>query len=214
MSSTLEESARPVIIGRSSSHFTRITRIFAAELHIDCSFQVVRDLMSTEPGDYGGNPALRIPSLRTPQGTWFGALNVCRELWRRSNPRPRVVWPEDLTEPLLANAQELVLQAMATEVTLIMGKVAGTSDSNAHHAKMRKALVNMLSWLEENVNSVLAALPPNRDLSYLEVTLLCLVTHLEFREVLPTASYAALNKFCQHFAARASISETPYRFDT
>ncbi len=209
-----EDLARPVIIGRSSSHFTRITRIFAAELRVDYSFQVVRDLMSTDPGDYGGNPALRIPSLKTPRGVWFGALNVCRELWRRSSPRPHVVWPEDLDEPVLANAQELVLQAMATEVTLIMSKVGGASDSSAHHAKMRTALLNMMSWLEENVSAALAALPPQRDLSYLEVTLFCLVSHLEFRDVLPTASYSELNRFCQRFAARASIQETPYRFDT
>jgi hypothetical protein len=214
MPAALEELAQPVIIGRSSSHFTRITRIFAAELRVDYSFRVVRDLMSTDAGDYGGNPALRIPSLQTPQGVWFGALNVCRELWRRSSLKPRVVWPEDLDQPALANAQELVLQAMATEVTLIMSKVADASDTNAHHAKMRKALGNMMSWLEENVSSVLAALPPQRDLSYLEVTLFCLVTHLEFRGVLPTASYAELNKFCQQFAKRASISETPFRFDT
>ncbi len=210
-----EEFAKPVIIGRSSSHFTRITRIFAAEMRIDYSFQVVRDLMSSDPGDYGGNPALRIPTLRTPRGVWFGALNVCRELWRRSSLKPRVVWPEDLDEPLLANAQELVLQAMATEVTLIMAKLAGgTSDSSAHNAKMRKALVNMMSWLEENARSALTALPPHRDLSYLEVTLFCLVTHLEFRDVLPTAAYPELNRFCQQFATRASIGETTFRFDT
>ncbi|WP_275439188.1 glutathione S-transferase domain-containing protein [Archangium violaceum] len=183
-------------------------------MRIDYSFRVVRDLMSSNPEDYGGNPALRIPSLQTPQGVWFGALNVCRELWRRSSPRPRVVWPEDLDEPVLANAQELVLQAMATEVSLIMGKLADASDSNAHHAKMRKGLVNMMSWLEENARSALAALPPQRDLSYLEVTLFCLVTHLQFRDVLPTASYSELNDFCQRFATRASIQETPYRFDT
>jgi len=211
----LEELARPVIIGRSSSHFTRITRIFAAEMRIDYSLRVVRDLMSSDAGDYGGNPALRIPVLQTPRGVWFGALNVCRELWRQSNPRPRVVWPEDLDEPVLANAQELVLQAMATEVSLIMAKAAdASSDGNAHQAKMRKGLLNMMSWLEGNARSVLAALPPQRDLSFLEVSLFCLVTHLEFRGVLPTASYSELNTFCQRFATRASIGETPYRFDT
>jgi hypothetical protein len=47
----------------------------------------------------------------------------------------------------------------------------------------------------------------------LEVSLFCLVTHLEFRNVLPTDSYAALNTFCQRFATRASVGETPYRFD-
>jgi glutathione S-transferase len=213
MPAVLEEPAKPVIIGRSSSHFTRVTRIFAAELRIDYSFRVVRDLMSSNPEDYGGNPALRIPILQTPRGVWFGALNVCRELWRQSSLRPRVVWPEDLDEPVLANAQELILQAMATEVTLIMSKLGDTSDSSAHHTKMRTGLVNMMSWLEENARSVLAALPPHRDLSYLEVTLFCLVSHLEFREVLPTASYSELNAFCEHFATRASIGETPYRFD-
>jgi hypothetical protein len=214
MPTALEELARPVIIGRSSSHFTRVTRIFAAEMRIDYSFRVVRDLMSSDPEDYGGNPALRIPTLQTARGVWFGALNVCRELWRQSSPMPRVVWPEDLDEPLLANAQELVLQAMATEVTLIMAGLASTRDDNAHHAKMRKGLTNMMSWLEENVRPALAALPPHRDLSYLEVTLFCLVTHLEFRGVLPTASYSELNTFCQRFATRASSGETPYRFDT
>jgi len=214
MSATTEEFARAVIIGRSSSHFTRVTRIFAAELGVDTSFRVVRDLMSSEPADYGGNPALRIPSLQTPQGVWFGSLNVCRELWRRSSPRPRVVWPEDLDTPVLANAQELVLQAMSTEVSLIMAKLADASTSNAHNAKLRTSLVNMLSWLEEHASAMLAALPPERDLSYLEVTLFCLVTHLEFRDVLPTACYTELNKFCQRFATRASVLQTAYRFDT
>lgn len=209
-----EEIARPVIIGRSSSHFTRTTRIFAAEMRIDYSFRVVRDLMSSEPADYGGNPALKIPVLRTPRGVWFGALNICRELWRQSNLRPRVVWPEDLEEPVLANAQELVLQAMATEVSLVMGKMGGGSEDNAHQAKMRKSLLNMMAWLEENVSSVLATLPPRRDLSFLEVTLFCLVTHLEFRKVLPTDSYAELNTFCQRFATLTSVRETPFRFDT
>lgn len=209
-----EVPTRPVLIGRSSSHFTRITRIFAAELRIDYSFQVVRDLMSSNAEDYGGNPALKIPSLQTSRGVWFGALNVCRELWRQSSPRPRVVWPEDLDEPLLANAQELTLQAMATEVALIMSKVGGANDGSAHAMKMRVALGNMMSWLEGNTRSVLAALPPHRDLSFLEVTLFCLVTHLEFREVLPTAPYSELNRLCQQFATRPSASQTSYRFDT
>ncbi|WNG56338.1 glutathione S-transferase domain-containing protein [Archangium gephyra] len=214
MAAAPEELAKPVIIGRSSSHFTRVARIFAAEMRVDYSLRVVRDLMSPTAEDYGGNPALKIPSLQTPQGVWFGSLNVCRELWRRSSPKPRVVWPEDLDQPLLANAQELVLQAMSTEVSLIMGKAAGTSENSTHHAKMRQSLVNMMSWLEENVRPLLAALPPERDLSYLEVTLFCLVTHLEFRGVLPTAPYSALNEFCQRFATRASASETSFRFDT
>ena len=209
-----EGLAKPVIIGRSSSHFTRVTRIFAAEMRVDYSFQVVRDLMSCDLGDYGGNPALRLPTLQTPRGVWFGALNICRELSRQSRYRPQTVWPEDLDEPLAANAQELVVQAMTTEVALIMAKLSGDGNGNAHQVKMRKSLLNIMSWLENNAGHVLDALPSDRDLSYLEVTLFCLVTHLEFRNVLPISPYPDLNRFCQHFAERASIDETIYRFDT
>ncbi|NOK10698.1 glutathione S-transferase N-terminal domain-containing protein [Corallococcus exercitus] len=205
---------RPVIIGRSSSHFTRIARLFAAELRVDHSFQVLRDLLSTDPADYGGNPALRIPVLKTSRGAWFGALNVSRELWRQSNPRPRVVWPEDLDVPLLANVQELTLQAMATEVTLVMEKMAGGGEGTTHALKLRKSLLNMMAWLEEHSSAALAALPPERDLSYLEVTLYCLVTHLEFRDVLPIAPYEALNRFRQQFEQRPSARDTAFHFDT
>jgi len=40
--------------------------------------------------------------------------------------------------------------------------------------------------------ALFAALPPQRELSFLVVTLFCLVTHLEFREVLPTAPSSEL----------------------
>jgi|SRR5215217_1614670 len=213
MSVAREDVTRPVIVGRSSSHFTRIARLFAAELRVDYSFRVLRDLLSSNPEDYGGNPALRIPVMQTPRGVWFGALNVCRELRRMSSLTPHVVWPEDLEAPVLANAQELVLQAMSTEVTLIMSKLGGTGES-AHQSKMRTGLTNMMSWLEQNLTTVLATLPSQRDLSFLEVTLFCLVRHLEFREVLPMTSYEELNAFCQRFETRASAMETTFRFDT
>jgi len=209
----VEEPARPVIIGRSSSHFTRVTRIFASEMRVDHSFQIVRDLMSFDPDDYGGNPALRLPTLRTARGLWFGALHICRELSRLSSAGRRTVWPEDLDEPALANAQELVVQAMATEVSLIMAKVSGADEGNAHHLKMRKSLSNMMSWLESNARQAIEALPPDRDLSYLEVTLFCLVTHLEFRGVLPVDPYPTLKQLSRRFAERASAAETTYRFD-
>ena len=206
-------ASRPTIVGRSSSHFTRITRIFAAEAQVDYAFRPVLDIMSLDPATYAGNPALKLPVLETPEGNWFGALNVCRELVRRSAARRRVVWPEDLEQPLLANAQELALHAMATEVALIMPKVAGQDSGGAHTAKMTLSLENVLSWLDQNLASVLAALPVERDLSYLETSLFCLVTHLDFREVIPTGPYAALRQFCDEFGTRASAAGTRYCFD-
>jgi glutathione S-transferase len=201
-----------VIVGRSSSHFTRVTRIFAAELGIAAVLRVVPDLGSSRAADYAGNPALRVPILEAPSGVWFGALQVCRELARQSQRELRLIWPEAFEQPLLANAQELTLQAMSTEVSLIMGSQGGSELPGAHRAKLSASLRGCLEWLEQHVDALLAALPA-RDLSYLEVTLFCLFTHLDFRAVLPTAEYVRLAQFSARFAERASARSTPYRFD-
>jgi hypothetical protein len=207
------EQTTTIIIGRSSSHSTRVARIFAAELGVGHSLQVVPDLMSRDAADYGGNPALKLPSLKTPRGVWFGALNICRELSRQSSLGRRIIWPEHLEQPLPANAQELVIQAMATEVTLIMAGLGGSGEGSPAQAKMRESLQNSLAWLEANASQALAMLPLGRDLSYLEVSLFCLITHLEFRQVLPMADYRSLTLLCQSFASRPSAIQTQYRFD-
>jgi len=204
---------KPKLIGRSSSSFTRVARIFAVELGVECSFQVVPDLLSTEPSDYAGNPALRLPILESSSGSWFGTLNICRELARHSTRGMTLIWPEDLRGTLLCNAQEFTLQAMATEVALVMASLAGENLGGAQQAKQRASLLNVLEWLDGNVNAALTALPATPHLSYLEVTLFCLLAHLEFRGVVPVSPYPALLGFCGQFAARDSARDTGFRFD-
>lgn len=189
-----------------------MTRIFAHELGHEPALRVVPSLASAKASDYGGNPALRVPALVAPSGTWFGALTVCRELARRARRECRVIWPEALDRPLLANAQELAVQAMSTEVSLIMGSLNGAELPEAHRDKLDTSLRGSLSWLEENIDAVLDLLPP-RELSFLEVTLFCLVTHLEFRALLPGGDHARLHAFCARFAERDSARATPFRFD-
>ncbi|MFO0548774.1 MAG: hypothetical protein U0271_10325 [Polyangiaceae bacterium] len=53
----------PTLIGRSSSHFTRLTRVFAHELGVATVFRPVFDLASLDTAAYGENPALKIPIL-------------------------------------------------------------------------------------------------------------------------------------------------------
>jgi glutathione S-transferase len=202
------------ILGRSSSHFTRTVRVFAAELGSEYTFVPLSDMMSQRAADYAGNPALKLPILETEQGAWFGTLSICRELARRSSRPLRIVWPEDLQQPSTANAQELVLQGMASEVTLIMATASSPDRSGPYEAKIRTGLTTTLDWLERELPEVLSKLEPDRALSFLEVTLFCFVTHLPFRNVIDTAKYAQLRAFCEHFAQRRSASSTEYRFDT
>lgn len=201
------------LYGRSSSHFTRIPRIFAAELEVEYEFHLIRDLMSTDPEHYGGHPALKMPTLDTGAGIWFGSLPICRELARCSDLTLDIVWPEDLERPVAANTQELVLTAMSSEVGLIMGKASGVAADNAHQAKQRASLLGAMEWLEINASRAIATLAPERDLSFLEVSLFCLVEHLEFREVLSLEAYPELRAFGQRFAARRAARATGFKFD-
>jgi hypothetical protein len=101
---------------------------------------------------------------------------------------------------------------MATEVTLLMSRLFGESDG-PHAAKLLSSLTSSIEWLERHTDDVLAQLPPERDLSYLELTLYCLVRHLPFREALSVDPYTKLEEFCQGYEARPSVRDTTYRVD-
>jgi glutathione S-transferase len=199
------------LIGRSSSHFTRIARIYAAELSVECGYEPVFDIKSTDERLFE-NPLLTVPSLRSPEGTWFGSLPICRELARRSPSRTPLVWPEDATQAVSANAQEITTSAMTTGVTIIMARGAGLDDGHALLVKPLARLRGAIAWLEEHFDSARATLPAER-LSYLEVSTFCFLTHLGVRELGSIADRPRLTAFCQAFGARPSARETPYFFD-
>jgi hypothetical protein len=167
--------------------------------------------MSSDAAAYAGNPAMRLPNLVTPEGAVFGSLGSCRTLVALTERPPRVVWPETTIRPLSANAVELSVQAMSTEVSLIM-LCAGGGEGLPYAAKLKKALDHMLDWLDANVDEAVASLP-DRDLSYLEVSLFCLIEHLEFRQVKSLAGYRRLARFRTAFGDRASARATPFEFD-
>ena len=200
------------LVARSSSHFSRMTRIYAAELAVPYVFEPVFDIQSTDPQEFGNNPLLRVPSLRTPEGTWFGSLNVCRELARRATVPTRLVWPEDLPDPLCANAQEVVLDAMGTGVVIITARIGGVADDSPTLVKPLVRLNAAVTWLEKNLEPALASLPEPR-LSFLEVSAFCLLTHLGFRGLGSIEDQPSLVAFCARFGARPSAQATAYRFD-
>ncbi len=200
-----------VLVGRSSSHFTRVVRIFALELGVPHAFRPVLDMTSPDAAAYAGNPALKVPVLVDADGPLFGTENICRELARRSQMRSRVVLRGDVADRLVANAEEMTLHVMSTEVSLIMAKVAG--DDRAAPPKVRRSLENGLSYLNDRVDRALDALPADRALSFLETALFCVVTHLPFRQVMEVAGYERLGAFCERFGERESARQTEYRFD-
>ena len=200
-----------VLVGRSSSPFTRIARIFALELGVPHTFRPVFDLMALDAANFADNPALKVPILVMDGGPLFGTENICRELARRSDRGPAVVFRGDVADRIVANAEELTLHAMSTEVSIIMAKLTG--DDRLAQPKLWRSLDNSLRYLDDHLAHVLAALPEGRLLSFFEVTLFSVVTHLPFREVTSVDGYPRLVEFCGPFGARSSARATEYAFD-
>jgi len=200
-----------VLVGRSSSHFTRTARVFALELGVAHGFRPVLDIGAREAGAYADNPALKVPILVDERGALYGTENICRELARRSGKREQVVLRGDIEERLVANAEELTLHAMSAAVILITNALAG-ADRPAP-PKVRPSLENALAFLETHVDDVRAALPPARVLSFWETALFCLVRHLPFRDIMDTSGYTRLQAFCREFEQRPGAASTPYKFD-
>ncbi len=207
----MEDSTPLLLVGRSSSHFTRTARLFALELDVAHRFQPVYDMTALDPGAYAGNPALKIPILVDERGPLYGTENICRELTRRSSLGARAVLRGAVSDRLVANAEELAVHAMSTAVILVMSATAGPSAPP--QPKLRSSLENALAFLDTHVGAVRAALPADRVVSFFEAALFSLVRFLAFRNLLDTSPHANLQEFCSAFEQRPGARATEYRFD-
>src|SRR5262245_36468073 len=142
-----------ILVGRSSSHFTRVTRIFALELGVQHSFRIVFDIMSLDTATFADNPALKVPVLVDRDGALFGSENICRELVRRAGKRAEVVLRGDVADRRVANLEELTLHVMSTEVSLITAKLAG--DERPLPPKIARSFDNSLAYLDAHVDAAL-----------------------------------------------------------
>ncbi|HEX4049755.1 MAG TPA: glutathione S-transferase N-terminal domain-containing protein [Steroidobacteraceae bacterium] len=201
------------IFGRSSSLFTRMPLIFAEELSVPYQLVPIYDMTALEAEAYAGNPALKLPILRTNGIAIFGAQNICRALADRTPSTKRIVWPETLRDDLSRNAQELVWHCMATQVQIVFGTMVNKlPGDNLYFVKARESFAGSLRWLDANLSNALKSLPL-RDMSLFEVSLHCLIEHLTFRGTLSVEPYPSLVGFSKNFATRPSAQRTAFRFD-
>lgn len=204
-----------ILVGRQSSHFTRVARIFAVELGVEHALRPVRDLLSTDAEDFGGNPALKIPVLLDADGALYGTENICAELVRRAGLAGKPAGGGEallrgaVRDRVVANAEELTLHAMSAEVSLIILK---GPDRQPLPPKVRAGLVNALDHLDRTLDSALQRLPERR-VSFLEAAIFALVTHVVWRRIADVAPYPRLTAFVERFAERESAKRTEYAYD-
>lgn len=201
-----------ILIGRQSSHYTRLVRIVAAELGVPLTLAPVFDLLSEDPARFGGNPALKLPVLRHGDHHVYGALAICRYLEGLGGGSPPIVWPEHSRDPLLLNAHELLAHLMAVQVEVVFHEFVERRPPDAASRKRRQSLLNCLDWFEQHLDALLATMPPG-SLSILQVGLFCLLEHLPFRNPIDLSHCQRLCAFATQFGARTSARATPYRFD-
>jgi glutathione S-transferase len=202
------------IVGRRSSHFTRIARIFAEELGVSYDILPIYDMTAQNPAIYADNPALKLPILRVGADVVFGTENICRALADHAHESTAIVWPEQLRTAVSRNAQELVWHCMTAQVQIVFGTlVARLPADNLYFEKARTGFEGALTWLDAHLPEALTALPEARRLSLFEVSLFCMIEHLHFRQTLPIEPYSKLEAFRKSFATRPSAQSTSYQFD-
>lgn len=201
-----------VIVGRQSSHYTRMVRMLALELGLDVGFEPIHDLMSRDRAAFAGNPALKLPILRVNYGAVFGSMNICRYLARAAEAEADVLWPESVDSPLLLNAHEILAHAMAMQVEVVTHEIVAKRPPDAVSVKRRESLENCLAWMEENLET-LQSQWPSRKIILFDLGLFCLLAHVPFRNPMDLSAMPRLRAFSDEFAERASAKATPYRFD-
>ena len=199
------------LFGRSTSHFTRVVTIFAHEVGFEYELVPIRKLRGMDPDAYGSHPGLKMPTMHFDSDVTYGAVNICREIARRTGKVDAVEWPYSrIDDAASANFDEIVFQAMSTQVAAVMAKeVARVDAENILLTKSLAGLTGMMQWLNANFAAYRRSQTAEK-LSITEIALFCLLEHIKFRRSIGTEALFALNDFAKSFASRASAASTDY----
>ena len=197
----------------------------AEELGLAVEFNAIHDLKSLDAGVYGWHPGLKMPTLHigasgsTGAGdeSWLaGTDNICRrlaELAGRDND-PRVVLSHHRASDLMRNAQELVWNAMAAQVQLVIGiRFAKLPAESVFFQKATIGMQGSLAWLDARLDALLAELHAPRDVSVCEVSLFCLLEHIVFCRTLPLDDFPNLRAFAAAYGQRPAAQRTVFRYE-
>jgi glutathione S-transferase len=200
------------LFGRRGSHFTRVAAIAAIELGIDYQFHQINDLASLSAEDYGGHPALKLPTLHVDNSLVFGTDNICRKLNEISSTKtPKVIQCDEISETRHRNGQELIWHAMSVQVQLYMGsRIAKLPQENIYFLKLQQSLLGALQWVETDLNGIISAIPSPRNVSIFEISLFCLFKHLIYRPTIKIDSLTKIARFADDFSQRRSAKMTEY----
>lgn len=186
------------------SHFARKIRILLAELDVPHEIVYVKNLLSTDPADFGGNPILKIPTLVDEEQWVVESDLIARYLVERHDPEDRLrVHSMNANQ---RNVLSMINAAMAAEVELILSARSGIEgvESIPFFQRYAEAIELCLDWLEKEGKAHWT-----EELGYLDIALACMWDHLVHYERIPEGKpYDWLKARVAQFAARPAFEST------
>ena len=201
--------SRPILYATPLSHFARKIRILLTELEVPFELKFVPDLLSKDPADFGGNPILRIPTLRDGERWVIESDQIARYAVERWDPEDRLCVLS--LEPEQRNVLSILNALMGAEVELILSARSGMEGVHEIPFFQRYLAVmeHCLAWLENEGRRSWTA----NEFSYLDVTLIAAWEHASHYQLVPIGDrFPWLAERAGRLAARPSVApSTPAR---
>lgn len=199
------------LYGTYPSHFTRKVRILLEELGVDYEFQVLEKLLETGSEKFAKNPLHMFPVLEDGEA-WIIESDVISAYTvekHGENSEFLPLLPTAQERYLSLNRLSIINGAMEAGVHRIRAARSGIEnlDLFAFFRQEKESIAAALVWLEKDLG--------RRDsyseagFCYLDITLICLLEWLEYREFIRDLSaYPNLARFVKVHANRPSIART------
>jgi glutathione S-transferase len=191
------------VIGTPLSHFTRKVRIVLMEIGVPFEFVRAPGVLVAAPEAYGGNPLMRVPTLRDGDVTLFDSDHIARYVVRRHDGGDRLGVLDESVQGL--NRMALINGVMANEVVIILAKRGGLEgiEGVAYFQKLGAAIDLALDEIDRGVEV------EAHGFDYRDVALVCMWQHLEHYQLrADLARYTRIAARVARLAERPSVAAT------
>lgn len=185
------------------SHFARKVRIVLAGLGLDAELVDSGSTAGADPGAFGGNPLMAVPTLHDDGQVIFDSDAIAEHLVRRHDPADRYRVLDHGGDRL--NFRSVMNGIMAAEVELILATRTGMDTGAwARFDKKRAVIASGLGWLEENASR----LPVQPD--YLAFHFACMWEHLVVLRNMPATPLPRLEERASVISSLPMVAATRF----
>ncbi|NQU49748.1 MAG: glutathione S-transferase family protein [Planctomycetes bacterium] len=184
------------------SHFARKIRILLGELGVPFELVFVKDLLSSHPADFGGNPILRIPTLVDGEHWIVESDQIARHVVEKFDAEDHLHCLDMTVDQ--RNALSMINATMGAEVEILLSARSGIADiqSYSYFQRHYEVIQHCLIWLEKNGKRIW----PKNEFSYLDIALICMWDHINYYQTIDNlGDFSLLKQRADMFSSRPSV---------